>query len=120
MVSGVGGRIIFDPEPAILYRQHGANAVGANASAWQRAGRALARGAEPFVRQLGDHLRVLADDGGLIPENAATVRMLAGLGAAGVWVRWVTLARAGVYRQSFLEDALMYLWIALVRVGNPF
>lgn len=30
IICAVGGRVIFDPSPALLYRQHGANAVGAN------------------------------------------------------------------------------------------
>ena len=29
LISGVGGQVIFDPEPALLYRQHAGNALGA-------------------------------------------------------------------------------------------
>jgi len=36
VVAAVGGRIHYDPEPAILYRQHGANAVGGEATAAAR------------------------------------------------------------------------------------
>ncbi|MGH1330018.1 MAG: glycosyltransferase [Paracoccaceae bacterium] len=30
IICAVGGKVIFDPAPALLYRQHGGNAVGAN------------------------------------------------------------------------------------------
>ena len=32
LVTGAGGRVIYDPEPGLLYRQHGSNSVGANTS----------------------------------------------------------------------------------------
>ena len=38
LVTGVGGDVLYDPNPTMLYRQHGRNALGANAG-W----RALAR-----------------------------------------------------------------------------
>jgi glycosyltransferase involved in cell wall biosynthesis len=30
IISGAGGRVIYDPQPKIFYRQHGTNLVGAN------------------------------------------------------------------------------------------
>ena len=30
LVSGAGGRVIYDPEPSVRYRQHGANLIGGN------------------------------------------------------------------------------------------
>lgn len=32
VVTGAGGRMIYDPQPTLLYRQHGANQIGANAT----------------------------------------------------------------------------------------
>ena len=32
LISGAGGRVILDPEPQILYRQHGRNQIGANST----------------------------------------------------------------------------------------
>jgi hypothetical protein len=32
LVTGVGGKVVFDPEPGIDYRQHGKNLVGSTAS----------------------------------------------------------------------------------------
>ncbi len=39
VVSGVGGEVIYDPEPTLDYRQHGGNVIGANddlRARWQR------------------------------------------------------------------------------------
>jgi glycosyltransferase involved in cell wall biosynthesis len=36
IVSGCGGTVVYDPEPTLLYRQHGANLIGANTGARNR------------------------------------------------------------------------------------
>lgn len=39
LITGAGGQVIYDPEPSLLYRQHGGNAVGENRTLparWQR------------------------------------------------------------------------------------
>ena len=118
VVSGAGGRILFDPQPFILYRQHTDNAVGANASLLLRARRAAARGAGPFVERLRDHLAALTSSGGLAAENAAIVRLLSELGDHRWTRRWITLRRARLYRQTMLEDLLLYLWLAAKRLPD--
>lgn len=42
IVAGAGGRVIYDPEPQVLYRQHGANVIGNNFEIAARAGRLIA------------------------------------------------------------------------------
>ncbi|MFN0115650.1 MAG: glycosyltransferase family 2 protein [Paracoccaceae bacterium] len=39
LVTGAGGTVIYDPRPALLYRQHDGNQIGANRSARARARR---------------------------------------------------------------------------------
>lgn len=39
MVTGAGGAVYYDPEPQVLYRQHGLNAIGANNSPGARRAR---------------------------------------------------------------------------------
>jgi glycosyltransferase involved in cell wall biosynthesis len=36
LVTGAGGAVLHDDRPTVLYRQHGANAIGANDGAWAR------------------------------------------------------------------------------------
>ncbi len=68
VVSAAGGQVIFDPTPSILYRQHGGNAVGGNASPLSRAWRALRRGPGPFLQALSDNIAALSALSGLTPE----------------------------------------------------
>ena len=111
-ISGAGGELLFDPAPALYYRQHAANVVGATGML-ERAKRAVARGAGPFLQQLGEHLTALADDRSLTSENTATVGLLDALSHNSAWERWRVLRAAKLYRQTALEDVLMYLWIGL-------
>jgi hypothetical protein len=114
VVTGVGGEVAFDPEPQILYRQHGGNAIGAPVSALFRARAALRRGPGAFLRQTATHLDVLAGCLMLNPAAREAVEILCGLRGAGPLRRLALLRRAGVYRQGRLEDALLHLWVALL------
>lgn len=112
VITGIGGRVIFDPEPQILYRQHSGNAVGAAAGVATRARRALRRGASAFLRTMAAHLDVLANFDALTPVSRKMITTLCAMRDAGPWRRLQLLRRAGVYRQGFLENALLHLWIA--------
>jgi glycosyltransferase involved in cell wall biosynthesis len=59
MVTAAGGRLIQDPEPVILYRQHGGNAVGAPRSMAHRAVGVLKRGRQAFMGVLRRRLSAL-------------------------------------------------------------
>lgn len=114
LVVAAFGRIVYDPEPAILYRQHGENAIGVGASPLARlmgkvrrqlgggSGDALARQGEAFRRIHGPYLA------------AAERAMLdAFLDSRGHLVDRLRFASAGlVYRQAALDDwafRLLYL-----------
>ncbi|MCA3475164.1 MAG: glycosyltransferase family 2 protein [Phenylobacterium sp.] len=113
VVSAAGGRLIFDPTPSILYRQHGANAVGSNASTLARAWRALRRGPGPFLQALSDNIAALSALSGLTPEARHTLESLETLRATSGLGRLCTLRRLGLARQGLLEDLLLWLWIAM-------
>jgi glycosyltransferase involved in cell wall biosynthesis len=116
LVSGCGGRVIFDPEPTVLYRQHGGNAVGATAPVPLRALRALRRGPAAFLALLAAHRRVLlaaAPELPLTPEARVVLAETAALADRRPWRRLAALRRAGLYRQSPAEDATLRLWLAL-------
>ncbi|MFL1464382.1 glycosyltransferase, partial [Roseococcus sp. DSY-14] len=59
LVTGQGGRLDFDPQPMIRYRQHGGNAVGGGAGLRARVRRALARGRPEGLARLPAHLAAL-------------------------------------------------------------
>jgi glycosyltransferase involved in cell wall biosynthesis len=114
IVSGVGGEVIFDPEPQILYRQHGRNVIGAPASTLIRVRAALRRGPGDFLRKKAAHLDALAECPMLDPPAREALEMLRGLRQVGPLRRLALLRRADVHRQGRLEDILLRFWVALL------
>lgn len=113
VVSGVGGAVIFDEVPLLLYRQHGGNQIGANAGVsaklrrfrWMLAGR--------FRRWNAINLAALRSSAHrFTPENRAMIEDFARLQRAGLWDRLAILRRLGLYRQG-LEGTLA-LWLAAI------
>ena len=113
IISGVGGDVIFDEVPLLLYRQHGGNQIGANAGVsaklrrmrWMLSGR--------FRRWNAINLAALrASSHRFTPENRAIIADFARLQRSGLWDRLAILRRLGLYRQG-LEGTLA-LWLAAV------
>ena len=114
VVSGVGGRVLFDPEPFILYRQHGANAVGVPGGFWTRAIRAARRGPAPFAAWMDAHLDGLAPHRERLTDaNRAVFGRLRASRDAGPLGRVLGARAAGIHRQTAAEDRLLDLWLAL-------
>lgn len=114
-VSGAGGRVLFDPEPAVLYRQHGANTIGASASAAVRAWRALGDGLDTLLARLLAHCDALEAWSGLSAEAREALRRLAPLrqGGAGPLARLRAVRAAGLYRQGWPEDLALRAWVVM-------
>jgi glycosyltransferase involved in cell wall biosynthesis len=114
VVAAAGGRIIADPEPVVLYRQHGGNLVGARDTWLKRAYGALRRGPRPFMRVLRHHVAALAAEPDLLsPEAARALAVIAEALALPAWRRLPALALPGFLRQTPLETALFRLWFLL-------
>jgi hypothetical protein len=114
LVTGAGGRVIFDPEPALLYRQHGGNAIGADPPLPARLRRALRRGPQGFTAMVAAHLDALAPVEPLLAEEPRRVlRLLRGMRGRGPLGRLRLARQAGLYRQSRVQDLAMALWFAL-------
>jgi hypothetical protein len=116
VVAGVGGRLVFDPEPSILYRQHDHNAVGALDGAMVRALGALRRGPGPFTERLDLHLYQLNEfRDRLTPANRALLDALIAARGAPWWRRCATILSTGIYRQGSAEDLALRIWLTLGR-----
>ncbi|WP_372616773.1 glycosyltransferase [Falsiroseomonas sp.] len=113
VVTATGGQVIFDPQPEILYRQHGANAVGGNVSKLARAMRALRRGPGAFLDTMAANIDALSACPGLTPEARRTLDALGALRTGSFVARLRTLRRTGLCRQGFREDVLLRLWFTL-------
>lgn len=117
VVTAAGGEVIVDPEPALLYRQHGANSIGAEPGLWRRVQRAVRRGPNAFVGMLGANLDALAEAAPLLPAGAnAAVERLQAMRGCGPIGRLRLARQAGLYRQSALQQVAMAAWFLLGRM----
>lgn len=118
-VAAIGGTILFDDTPAILYRQHGGNLVGASKSRLRRLVGALSRGAGAHNAQLTGHLDALMRNSGRLTPEAARITQRIRAGCARGWAGRLALFRiAGFRRQTIMENGLLALW--LLRGHMPF
>jgi glycosyltransferase involved in cell wall biosynthesis len=115
IVTGAGGRVLHDAEPFVLYRQHGANLIGANGSIAAQLWRAaeVARGR---LRQWNavNLAALAASRHRLTPENRALLDGFAAACGAPLGPRLARLARLGLYRQTRGGDAS---WWAAAAAG---
>lgn len=110
IVSGVGGQVIYDAQPTVLYRQHGGNLVGANVDfrSRMRRVRMLLRGRLRDWNAI--NLRALdASAHRLTKENQHLLQGFARLRAAPAGARFAGMRRLGLYRQSRPSQAVLLL-----------
>lgn len=111
VVAAAGGRIVADPEPTVLYRQHGANAVGAPPSKRRRAMAALQRGPGAFMKVLRAHVDGLREQPWLMnPDARTTVEAVSAALAGGPALRVQVLRRHCLRRQTRPETWLFRCW----------
>lgn len=113
IVSGAGGQVIYDHEPAILYRQHAHNMVGANNSIRGGLIRMGAVMAGRFARWNTVNIETLtASAHRFTPENRAALEGFAALRRAPLPRRLWLMARLRLYRQTLKGN--LGLWLAAV------
>jgi len=101
LVLGCGGKVFYDPNPYIRYRQHDANLVGANNSFGARLTRLkmLLQGRfKEWSNQNIDALKTIEDQ--LTPENLETFNKFASARNKSLFPRLVGIRGSGVYRQT--------------------
>lgn len=117
LVTGAGGRVVYDPEPSLMYRQHGANVVGANDGAGARLqslGRMLKGRHRSWSRANLREMQRLRDR--LTPENRRVLDDFAALNGPHPRVRLRAMRQGGFYRQDRLSQAALWAAAALGRV----
>ncbi|WP_207541300.1 glycosyltransferase [Sabulicella rubraurantiaca] len=110
LVTGQGGRLLFDEEPCMLYRLHGANQVGGAGSLPSRALRAMRSGRPDGLRLLRTHLAAL-EGVALSPEAAEVAAKLRRMARAGPVERLRLRRETGFRHHAALGDALLTLWL---------
>ncbi len=117
LITGCGGQILRDPVPALHYRQHGGNLFGANLSTRTSLSRVLALLGGRFRRWNDVGLAALAGSAHrFTPSARAAMRHYAAARTGPVWRRLRALRASGVYRQSRLGMAALYIACALGRL----
>lgn len=115
LVGAAGGRLIADPEPVVLYRQHSRNAVGAPHSVLRRGLMALRRGPETFMMLFRLHVKELAAHAdALSPQARADLALLRASLQGNSLARLRALFRLPqLTRQTRLETFLFRLWFLI-------
>ncbi|MCC8166528.1 MAG: glycosyltransferase family 2 protein [Planctomycetes bacterium] len=106
LISGVGGVLLYDPEPVLLYRQHGGNQVGENRSLSAKVRRLTTIFSGVYHTWNAANVEALSHRRHLLtPENAQTYdSFAAALRATSSFRRVMHLRRSKIYRQKPYED----------------
>lgn len=108
LVISALGQVLYDPEPSVLYRQHGTNAVGASPSRLKELiglSRRLLHdpsGFFPIRRQIAELLRLYGDR--MKPRDKALAARI--LASRGSLVGQLDLAVRGPIIRSYMWDAI--------------
>lgn len=113
IVSGAGGRVIFDARPSVDYRQHGANAVGSDGPRAQIARMLRGRHAEWSRLNLA---ALTACAPLLTAENRALLAEFARLLNGSPAQRLAAMRRGGFHRHGAFSQAALWVAAALGRV----
>lgn len=116
LISGAGGNVLFDPEPSLYYRQHGANQIGSAAGimAMSKRLRRMARGDYRGWNTANLHALDVCKDM-LTASHADTLNQVIRGRDAGLRNRLSLLRDPGLYRQGLVGQMGLALALALRR-----
>ncbi|MEM6387441.1 MAG: glycosyltransferase family 2 protein [Pseudomonadota bacterium] len=113
IISGAGGRVIFDQEPQVLYRQHSRNLIGSNGGWKPRAKRLSALLSGQFRRWNQANIACLRHSKHWLTTDAhQTLADFETMQNGTLFARAVALYRSGIYRQTLRGQAA--LWVAAI------
>lgn len=111
IITGCGGRVIFDPEPSLLYRQHSGNLIGANTGVRAKVLRLKLMVLGRFQEWNSLNIRALSLSAQrLTPQNRQLLADFSALRQARFCRRLWLLHKAGLYRQGL--QGRLSLWLA--------
>ena len=117
LVTGVGGTVIHDPEPTLLYRQHAENQIGANDGWRARMSRLRMLLGGRFADWNAANIAALETAAAhLTDDNRAALARFAALRGLPLVARVRAFAALGLYRQSPLGQAALWLAVLLGRI----
>lgn len=105
VVTGCGGRVFYDSNPSLRYRQHGGNLVGTNANWVARLRRIRMLFQGRFKHWNDSHISALLTlEHRLTPENREILQRFAKARRMSLIPRLIHLKRSGIYRQTLLGN----------------
>lgn len=106
IVAGAGGTVIYDPEPGLLYRQHGGNQFGANSGPTAAVARARMVLGGRFHDWTDVNIKALQASAHRLTEaNRTCLQLFSDARQLPLVARIAALRRVGVYRHSRLSTA---------------
>ncbi len=120
VVSACGGRILFDPEPQVLYRLHRDNLIGSARPLPARAVAAIRRGPVTFLTMMRRHADMLATQPSrLTPQARQDLKRIQSALQGGFLRRLAALHCPGFRRRTMLENMLFRFWFLTFRPAAP-
>lgn len=117
LVSGCGGKVIFDQTPTLDYRQHGGNLIGANSGIKERLMRLGKMFSGRFSEWSNQNLLVLAGfKPRLTPENRLTLEQFAQARQSAVLHRLCLMKKSGIYRQTSKGNLSLFVAACLNKI----
>ncbi len=117
LMSGAGATIISDDAPTLLYRQHGANLVGANDTLFAKAYRVLRMLQGDFGQWNAQNIRAMnASRHRLTPANQHLLDRFSKMRKSPFLKRLRQMQQLPVYRQTTGNHAMLWLATLLRRV----
>jgi hypothetical protein len=113
LITSVGGRVICDEEPVLLYRQHSKNLLGAN-DCWRSRLYRLRLIWARWTDQNINCLQAFSDQ--MTPQNKRRLKTFKEARQSSMLRRIFKLRRSGVYRQRPAADGVMWLAALLGRL----
>ena len=117
LISGCGGKVFYDVEPCLDYRQHGGNLIGANASFRDRLIRLKQMVSGRFAQWNDANTSILKKMCLLLTEENREVLAFFDVGRRmGFLKRVSALQKSGVYRQTPHGNLSLFLAICLGKI----
>ncbi len=111
VVTAAGGRLLTDDTATMLYRQHGANMIGAHHTMKRRAVAAFRRGRQIYMTVLRQHVAALLAQPHLLNDaGRAKVEAIQRALDGGILRRFAVLFTPGLRRQTWPEMAGFWAW----------
>jgi glycosyltransferase involved in cell wall biosynthesis len=117
LTSACGGIVLYDPRPSVRYRQHGRNVIGANTGMAARLRRLRMLGQGRFRHWSDLHVAALARfRPHMTAENRRTFDLFRTARQQRLFPRAIMFARAGVYRQTLLDNLGLAAAVVLKKI----